>query len=252
MAEERRGRTATTAAWRMGGLALGVAASALVLQTGALGRGELLAAPVFALGVLAGVLPGEVTVEAPSHGRREASLTQRRILDYMPRTLGLVVALDLLLLVALLVATSLSGSAADLGRPGRSLARSCGDGTGWAGGPWPGTYYTLPLAALVAVGVAGTAITLRLVCRRPRVGNVETDTATRRASAAVVVAGCGILVAIPLAGIALTAAAQLHDAPCGPGWWPATALALLVTALAQLVLLAACARKLLPRPNLGS
>jgi hypothetical protein len=108
-------------AWRFAGLLVGGAVAITTARSDALGRGLLLAAPVFGLGVLGGALLGEVTLPAPAGGIRRAGLRTRRATDYLPRLLGPVVAA-----AGVLVLLPLTGVALTAGGPLSRLAGSCG------------------------------------------------------------------------------------------------------------------------------
>jgi hypothetical protein len=144
----------TTRLWRILGLASGLAASALVLNVGLLGRGMLLAAPVAALCILAGILIGELRVTAPAGPVRSAGLEIRRVRDHLPRRLFAAVSSSAVLLGVVLLATTSAGSPDDMGRPGRWLVRRCDATVTEARGPWPGSFYTAPVALLVLCGLS--------------------------------------------------------------------------------------------------
>lgn len=76
------------AGWRWAGVIGGMAAGGAAAASGALGRGLLLAAPVFGLCVLAGVVVGETSVRSPTGRTRMAALEVRRVRDYLPRGLA--------------------------------------------------------------------------------------------------------------------------------------------------------------------
>jgi hypothetical protein len=212
-----------TGRWRWGGVALGsVLAVASVQTEGTLGRGVMLAAPLFALGVLVGVIVGELRVAAPSRTARAAPLEVRRVRDYLPRRLTSAVAAAACTLGLVLAATTAFGSPDDLGRAGRSLVRACSDILTTASSPWPGSFYSLPLAAVVLGGLGATAFALQQVVRRPRQGeHVPVDDLLRRNAAAAVIAATGILVAVPLAGTSAISAIALFGSTC-PRWWTTT------------------------------
>lgn len=236
-----------TARWRALGLLVGLAAGVFMLSGGGLGRGPMLAAPVFGLCVLMGVIVGELSVSAPQGSIRHATLEVRRLRDYLPRRLTIVVGATTTLLGGILLATTRAGSADDLGRAGRSLARECSAISSEAAGPWPGSYYSVPLAVTVGIRVLGAAAAMLLIVRRPRQGGDHAidDTARRRAVSAVVAAS-GVLVAVPLIGVSLTAAGALLGISCRPVWWNALAWSLLILSAALVVLLGWCAAALLP------
>ena len=217
-----------TGRWCWGGVALGTVLAVGSVQTGGtLGRGVMLAAPLFALGVLVGVIVGELRVAAPPRAAppraaRSAALEVRRVRDYLPDHLTGVVAAAASTLGLLMVATTASGSPDDLGRAGRSLVRVCSDGLITASGPWPGSFYSLPLAAIVLGGLGATAFALQRVVGRPRQGeDVLVDDMLRRDAAAAVIAASGILIAVPLAGTSAIGGIALFGSPC-PLWWTTT------------------------------
>ena len=241
--------------WRLLGLGGGVAAAVLVERSADLGRGTMLAVPVVALGLLVGVAVGESRRHAPPPGPRAASLQVRRVRDHLPPALAAAVAVALGGLVLLLVTGVLLGSPDDLGRAGRTLAEHCSDGTGHRHGPWPGSFYAVPLAAVLAGGLAASWLAARAVVRRPlRVGadapepGAEADRASRRASVTDVVAALGVLVAVPLAGVATTSAASLHAMQCRPASWTALLWLAVVLGVGALGLLVASTAVLL-RPR---
>lgn len=221
----------TTRRWRWTGLTLGVAVAAVATGYDPLGRGVLLAAPLFGLCVLAGVVAGESRAVRPAGTTRRAALETRQIRHYLPRRPATAVAAAGAALAALLVATTAAGSADDLGRAGRSLAYHCGGMIG-SHGPWAGSFYSLPLALEVGVGVLIAALALYQVVGRPRpqadAGDLVPDDAERRRSATAVTGACGVLVTIPLLGVCLVTAAGLLASPCRPLWWTVAAWLLIL------------------------
>jgi hypothetical protein len=153
---------------------------------------------------------------------RSARLTPRRIRDYLPRspTIGLAVLGGALL--ALLTITTVTGSADDQGRPGRTIRFDCPPGE-WGTaitsgrGPWPGTFYSVPIFLTVLATVAVAAVVLRAVVHRPHVDAIDLSAdGYRRRSASTVVATLGLVVAVPLAGSAVFAAAAIRGESCAP------------------------------------
>lgn len=219
----------TTTLWRWIGVGLGVVAAAVTESLGTLGRGPMLAAPVLALATVGGVAVGEwraarlaaVGTDTP----REALLETRRLRTYLPRALSIAVAGAAVVLAALATSTTLIADADDLGRSGRALAFTCTGGGGeQAGsgaydslsvvvgstGPFPGSFYTAPLAIVVLAGLALVGVALLRVLRRPRqVRDPLEDDALRARSATAVVASFGVLVSTPLAGVAAFAGSAL-------------------------------------------
>ncbi len=207
----------TTRRWRVAGLAAGVVVAIVSAQHDALGRGLMLAVPLCALCVLVGVVLGELRVAAPQGPLRSAALEVRRVRDYLPGRLTATVGTATGLLLVVLALTTATGSADDLGRAGRSFDRRCSAVLSGGTGPWPGSFYSVPLALLVVAGLLLAGVALRRVVRRPRQGEDTTvDDALRRQAAEAVVAACGLLVALPCAGVSLLTAAALHNHVCPP------------------------------------
>lgn len=210
-----------------------------------LGRGAAVAVPVACVVVLAAVVAGEVGIRPSRTPARTASLRVRRRVDYLPHRLVVAVAAAAGVLLVLLVATTVGGSADDLGRAGRSLQSSCG-----SAGPWPGSFYAAPLALAVTAGLVLTAAGVHQLTRRPRLGTVASsdaaDDALRRLAGRRIVAACGVLVAVPLLGVALTAGADLLRVSCQPPSWQVFGWALLGVAAAAVGLLGWSAGNLLP------
>jgi hypothetical protein len=237
---------ARTTWWRWAGILAGLGVAYVAVDSGALGRGMLLAAPLFGLCVLAGVLIGELTVRPPAGATRAARVEVRRTRDYLPRALTTVVVLAGGALLALLTVTTAAGSADDLGRAGRSLFRQCTAAVGEGHGPWPGSFYSVPLLGVVLAGLLVAAVVLRRVVLRPRSGgDPAVDDALRRRAARAVVGACGVLVGVPLAGVSLVTAGGLRGISCAPGWWTVAAWWLEALVPAILALLGWCAVVLL-------
>lgn len=224
-----------------------VAAGAVLvggLSTGGLGRGALLAAPLAALVVLLGVLAGELqgTARGP---RRVATLEVRRTRDYLPRSLTAAVVLATGVLGLLLLATTLGGSADDLGRSGRALTRACGAGMTETHGPWAGTFYSAPLAAVVLMGLGAAFLVLRRVVLRPLVLSPDDpeglgDEDRRRGSGRRVTAACGVMVTLPLTGLLVVTSSALLATTCRPTWWTVAGWAALVAVPVACAGLLAC------------
>jgi Bacterial translation initiation factor IF-2 associated region len=220
-----------TASFRLAGVIAGLAAGGAAAGQGPLGRGPLLAGPVFGLCVLAGVAAGEISVR-PAGGRtRTAAVEVRRVRDYLPRGLAAAVTAAAAVLAALVAVTTVTAGPDDLGRAGRVLLLSCPAGLQQTYGPWPGSFYSVPLAAVVAAGLIAGGGALRVVIRRARTGAdadaVAADDALRRRAARTITGACGILVALPLAGVCLVSASALLSVSCHPAWWTYAGWALL-------------------------
>lgn len=240
----------TTGRWRLAGLLVGVAVAATSAQSGALGRGVLLAVPMLSLCVLLGVVAGELRVRPPAAGLRSAPLEVRSTRDYLPPVLTGLVGAATVVLGGLLALTSAVASADDLGRAGRALARACSPVSAEVRTPWPGSWYALPLAAVVGAGLVVAAVALVAVTRRPRSGeDPQVDDALRRQSATAVVAAVGLLVTVPLVGTGVVAASGLLQVCAAPAGWTAVGRGLLVAVPLALALGTWCAARLVvPSP----
>lgn len=243
----------TALRWRWVGLGLGILTSALTANAISLGLGLLLAPTVFGLCVLAGVIGGELAAIPRRQGVRTAALETRTVADYLPRRLTGLVTASTVGLGALLVTTTLMGSADDMGRAGRSLFRRCSPTTGESSGPWPGLFYSVPLGIAVAVGLLVAAVALRTVVLRPRSGSapdlVAADNALRRRSAEAVVAATGVMVAASVSAVSLLAGAHLLAFTCPPMSWTVLGFVMLAVAVLMLLLVGACLALLLVSPR---
>lgn len=220
----------------------GLTAAVTSTQSGALGRGVLLAGPLFGLCLLLGVVAGELRVMAPAGARRSAALEVRSGRDYVPRRLTAAVGGATALLIGLLAFTGAIGSADDLGRAGRSLTRACSDVSGQSRGPWPGSFYAWPLAAVVLVGVVVAGVALVSVTRRPRQGEASSlDDALRRQVSTGVIAAVGLIVTVPLVGVGTFAASGLLRICAAPTTWTVVGTLLLAVVPLALVLGVWCA-----------
>ncbi len=222
-----------------------------------LGRGLLLAPAVVGLGVMLGVAVGE-TVVRPRRpaGPRTASLEPRRVWAYLPRPLTWSVLVTTVLLAATLALSTITASADDMGRAGRSL--SCRTAVHSSSqGPYPGSFYSVPLLAiLVLVAVVGL-FAARAVVRRPRgfAPSEYGDDALRTRSLTVIVAGAGLAISASYAGVALTAGGalnQLGRSECGAAWMTPVGLPLLLSVPLALLVTCWCAVRLLLTDRLGA
>jgi len=236
----------STCRWRVTGLLVGLVAAAAATQSGALGRGLLLVGPLFGLCVLLGVVAGELGVRAPANARRSATLEVRSWRHYLPRVLTSAVGAATVLLGGLLVFTTAIGSTDDLGRAGRSLTRACSAISGERRGPWPGSFYAWPLAAVVVTGLVVAGFAVASVTRRPRQGEDRAvDDALRRQVATGVIAAAGLLVTVPLVSVGIVAASGLLQICAAPATWTAIGTLLLALVPLALVLGVWCAAQLM-------
>jgi hypothetical protein len=226
-------RLRAAALWtRSAALAIGVVLVALVSHLGGLGRGLMLAPAAFGGAQVLGVLVADLVARGAARMPGVAALEVRRVRDFVPRRLLTLVAVTAVSLGALLAWTVALGVPDDLGRAGRALGYSCGAGCTGRRGPWPGSYYAVPLIAALSVVVLLAVLALATTVHRPRNGADaqirRVDGTVRRRAAESVLAGVGVAVAGSLCGVALVAAetARHPDLPTSVavgGWFAAGA-----------------------------
>jgi hypothetical protein len=231
---------------RLLGIALGLLIAVLLVRHpsfAAGGIGMMIAPAGFGLGALLGVAAGETIVRAPRPaGPRTASLERRSLSVYLPRPTSYAVATGLALLGATLLLTTLT--AQDDGYLGRRAIGCQVGNVAQAHGPYPGSFYTVPLAIVMGIVLATAAVAAASVVRRPR-GLASTDAGDdqlRTRSMTVIAAAVGVAVGTSLTGIAGTAATGLLglDAGCAPAWMPVAGWLLVPVAFLGLGLAAWC------------
>ncbi|MFJ8537465.1 hypothetical protein [Streptomyces sp. NPDC093591] len=213
---------------RWAGLAVGVPAARWLLPLNN-GEGTLYAILAFGLCAVAGVLLGDA-LTAPRRGAvRTAGLTPRRVRDYVPPRMTLLLLGLAAALVVLLAAAAAVASPDDLGRAGRALTVTC-RGVTESHSPWPGLYYGLPILASLALSTAACGWSLRRIATRPG------DEQSRRDRTLAIVAAWGLVVSSSLLGAASTASGALMSTACDGAagtaakvvLWPLGLLALLM------------------------
>lgn len=242
---QTRGRVDTRQEWKwvrvMWAAALVVGGMAAWLVNGSLdlGRGTMLVPAVLGLFVVAGVGLAE-TVVRPKRptGPRTASLASRRVADYLPRTLATAVGGITALHLATLVLTTATASTDDMGHAGRQIAAQCGN-RGSGAGPYPGSFYSVPLALLLLIIGLIAAAALTAVVRRPRgfAPDDVGDDVLRRRSTSRVMAAAGAAVAASHAGIAFFAGTALLRMDCQRAWMEPVGWLLVASVPAALLLL---------------
>ena len=224
---------AHTRRWRVVGLLLGAVAAVLLLVLGdrvdALGRAAALAPTALGAGVLLGTIAGELTARPTVGIRRSAAVETRTLAAILPRGRAVLLAVSTTLLVGALALGAVWGSPDDLGRAGRWLTRQCvmeepGVGqvlVGSSRGPWPGSFYAVPLALALVVLAVLVGAALRAIVDRPRpeLDSRGLDTMLRRWSVGNVLTAATVTVLGTLGPVALLMASALGGGTC-----PATAL----------------------------
>ncbi|MEP7091576.1 MAG: hypothetical protein ABI776_15865 [Nocardioidaceae bacterium] len=220
-------------------LVTGALAAWLVERSLDLGRGAMLVPAVLGLSVVAAVGLAE-TVVRPRRptGPRTASLSSRRVADYLPRSLAHAVGGITALHLVTLAMTTATASADDMGRAGRQIAARCGTKAS-AAGPYPGSFYAGPLVLLLLViGLIATAALTAVVRRARGFATDEVgDDVLRRQSTSRVLAATGAAVAASHVGIAFFAGTALLRMECQRAWMVPVGWLLVATVAAALVLL---------------
>ncbi len=229
---------AVRAVW-LAAVVVGVVVAVLLAGRLDLGRGTMLVPAVIGLFVVAGVGLAESVVR-PSRpaGVRTASLAPRRVADYLQGQVAIAVVGLTTVHVATLLLTTATASADDLGRAGRQVAAQCGS-TGSAAGPYPGSFYSVPLGlVLLATGVAAVTALL-VVVRRPRgfAPDEVGDDVLRVRSTTRVLAASGAAVAASHAGVAFFASTALLRMDCRSVWMAPVGWLLLASVPVAVVLL---------------
>lgn len=163
------------------GLALVVTVALLALAGIAQGRVAALAPAVGGLALLLTMCIGELRSPRQTTLTRTAVARPRRARDHVGAGPLALATLSVLALAATLVVGTVMGSPDDLGRAGRALTTVCGDVT-TIRGPWPGSYYAIPIAVALAIGLVSAVITCRTIAARPAQGaeGADVDDAVRR------------------------------------------------------------------------
>lgn len=219
------------------GTALGLAAAAVL----PLGRGMLLAPSLFSLVLVLSLAVTETRLWRSARIPGVAGLETRDPANYLPRTLLVGLGTTGASLIALLTwcATHQNGSPDDMGTIGRAfewrVLQSPGDPgvVIHARGPFPGTFYSLPIAVVLVAVLLVLVLGLGLVLRRPRNGAdpvvVAIDDQARTRNAEAMAAAALLGVAGSLLACSLLAAMALLEA------FPWLGLALVVAGFCALL-----------------
>ncbi len=231
------------------GVGAAAAVAALASSVGGLTSGRLLAVAVLVAGIAHTLVLAltELTWPRPTGTHRSGVLVRRRVADVLPRGLlraaaATAGALVLVLLVGSLVA----------GDDGRSLTRTTAAPfavTATSSGPFPGSFYAVPLLACLALLVGLVWLSLHLVVSRPAVtgAHPDADTALRTASAHRVLRGAAASTALTLGPVLLFASSAVRGIAAEAQ--RLEALAILLAVLAVVACLVGLVLLLLPAPR---
>lgn len=253
--------------WRLLTLLVSLTLGFLVLQWGnrtnaSMGRWASLAPGLVMIALLVGTAIGEATSPQQRAVVRSASLAVRRPFDAVGRRQATFTAGGLLVLAGVLVFAGSRAVPDRAGRAGRAiLVESCSFAQGreviteGLRTPFPGTWYSLPIAVVFAVGLALAGLVLWLIARRPRpaVEGRPYDDELRRWSSAQVLHAVGLGTAATLWPVSAVVASGVDGSRgCGdsglavlPGVFVVIALAALVWFLVELVQLFVGPRRVL-------
>ena len=128
-------------------LLLGLAVTAPVTMFGRLGQGVALVPAAFAAVQILGVLAADTVARNDARTPGSAGLEVRRLREVLPVPLTQLTTLAAGALTFLLTWATVVASPDDRGLAGRWLSYTCADDcTGGALGPWPGSFYAVPMA----------------------------------------------------------------------------------------------------------
>lgn len=235
--------------YRLAGALIGIAATVLLLTYPvALGRLSALAPAALVIAVLVGTCLAELTAEQPHGAIRTATLRPRSLKALLPRPLAAGTVASLVLIALTLTAGTVLGSPDDLDRPGRAFTTHCvvdGYESSWRHGPWPGSFYTVPILLALVAALALAAYTLHAIVTRPVVGTEIGDELNRRRAVV------DVLVSVCLLGFGSTAplgqfmALAFFSTSC-PGYTTIGFTTMLVVAVSALCALACLGWLLIP------
>lgn len=199
---------------RLVALGAGILAVLGVAPLGSLGIGLCLVPATFAVVQVLGVVAAEQLGRAAARTPGTAGLETRLISAYLPRGLTVAVGALLLATTAYFTWSTFVAVPDDLGRVGRSFEFTYADpNVGGGAGPFPGSYYTVPMAIGLGVLVLIALFALTVITRRPRNGAdpdlVAADDILRLRAAESVIAATGTGFAGTLFGSAAVVTAIL-------------------------------------------
>ena len=204
---------------RLLAVGLGVVAFYAAGQLGELGSGWLLAPTAAGVTALLCLAAGEVAAGRAATTPGVAALEVRTLQAHLPRGLAGATVAALVALVALLALGAATASPDDQGRAGRALAWTCGPDASATAGPWPGSFYGVPIAGALALGALVALIAYAAALRRPRNGSdpqiLAVDDALRRSAVASITAVAALTLGTTLLGISFTMGSALGGSSSG-------------------------------------
>ncbi|GAA1077324.1 hypothetical protein [Tsukamurella spumae] len=215
--------------WSASALAIsfGVAilATTWVFATDRLGRGVLLAGPVFLTVLQLGVLATTViigTAVRSNSGTRVASLGTRRAYDSAPRLLATMTGAGAVLAVTIGVIACRTASVDSGSGEFRAFEYTTAEGSRSTYSPFAGAFYSGPLVLTLMTSVVIAALTLVGAQRWGALDQPGADRALRMSISTRAVAATAMITSLLLVilGLSLSQAAfRVASAPDDSGWW---------------------------------
>ncbi len=233
---------------RIIGVVLGIIAILAVNSIGRHGLGAMLAPAVFAATQILATLAAGIITHNTARTPGTAGLEVRRVRSYLPTALTTLTASVTVLLATALVWTTVVASADDRGIAGRAFTwyYPCEyDSCSSASTPWPGSFYSGPLAIALIIVLIAAATTIIVTVRRPRNASdpeiLRVDDVIRSRSVESVIAAVGVAIAGSLFAVSVLigvtlgpASSDIHGALRGVG------VSAAVIAVASLILMSWC------------
>ncbi|OKL50417.1 hypothetical protein [Boudabousia marimammalium] len=233
--------------WLVQGIALFLALLTVPLTglLGPLGLGNALSPTIFGIILIAGILLHQRLHYRAATQPGKAALERRTARQYVTKRPAIVSALAVLLLLTLVVFSHYLAAPDEAGRM-RNYQVAC-QGSLQSSSPFPGSYYTLPVLAGLAITVVVAGFTLWFNARRPRNGAdpqlVAADDTLRFNSAESVLSAVGLTTAASSLGLstfgvvttATTCELESWGAALIPGIYVVFTLAAIILCLLSLV-----------------
>lgn len=212
---------ARTDRWlRWGSIAVGSALGVLLAAALPLGRGLALAPVVLGTVLVAGILLSQLIHKRAAVTAGAGTLERRTLSQYLSAPLIALTAFALTLLAAVLVLGTALASPDDFGLY-RTVTLIMRDGSASAG-PFPGSYYSVPVAICAVLMLACAVAAARVVVNRPRATHdvrerILDDQVRRRSLDGVASAMIGAAGAQAMALATFAAIALRHIGSVAPG-----------------------------------
>lgn len=223
-AETRRAHRAITAAFAVASV-IAVGAAAYLFATDEYGRGYLLIPGAILLCLQLGLAAATAIISTTVRGDgsvRVAGLAPRGISTSTPRNLVTVAAIAIALAVITAVTACSVASIDDYTGEFRRFGYATGAGSYRSFGPFPGTFYTVPLLGVLAISIVIGAATVIGAARWGALNQLEADVALRLSIATRTVATSTMIagsIALLESTMLATAALEISGSPDDSWMW---------------------------------